>query len=326
MSLDGTTTTVEHDGFSVTSTDPEDAIKAALGVDAPVVEKPAAADDDVVTDDEPKIDAKADAKPEQKAAEQPRDADGKFTRKDWQKRVDTVTHNWRQTERERDALRAELDTLRAPKVEPKPADTAVDAFPTWETWSAKHDGKGYEDYLDERADWRAERKANAILTERDEKARTDSAQRQTLTVLQKLDQLGTQAHTDFRDAMTALHEQQLQFAPHLAGIIAEELDGDTPLGHELAYYLATHPDDLRRLNSLPPLTAARHVQKILDTFTPASRGSGVERPAVSQAKPPTKPIGAGPSADPTSDPGDDEPVEKYIARMNAKEGKATRLR
>lgn len=325
MSLDGTTHTVEHDGFSVTSTDPEDAIKAALGVDAPVVEKPVA-DDDLVTDDEPTPDAKADAKPEQKAAEQPRDADGKFTRKDWQKRVDTVTHNWRATERERDALRAELDTLRAPKLEPKPAESAVDAFPTWDAWTAKHAGQGYEDYLDERADWRAERKANAILDARDERARTDSAQRQTLTTLQKLDQLGTAAHTDFRDVMTALHEQQLPFAPHLAGIIAEELDGDTPLGHELAYYLATHPDDLRRLNSLPPLTAARHVQKILDTFTPASRGSGTERPAVSQAKPPTKPIGAGPSADLTSDPGDDEPVEKYIARMNAKEGKATRLR
>lgn len=329
MNLDGNTNTVEHDGFSITSTDSEDAIKTTLGVDAQaekVIAEPK--DDDLVIDDDPKADVTAaDETPIQKADEQPRDAEGKFTRKDWQKRVDKLTHNWRSVETERDALRAELDALKAPKADPPPAASDPTTFPAWEAWVAKNDGKGYEDYLDERADWRAERKAQAILDARDQQAREAEVSRRTMSTIDKLKSLGEKAHDDFEDVMVAMAEGKRTFAPHIAGIIAEELDGASPLGHELAYFLATHPDDLRRLNALPPLTAARQVQKILDTFTaPVTRGSGAERPAVSQAKPPTKPIGAGHAADPNQEPDDNEPFETYFKRENERDRKAGRLR
>jgi hypothetical protein len=326
MNSDGQTRTVEHDGFSVTSTDSEDAIKATLGMDVPATSAPAVVDTDDDLAEEPTA-AKADAPAEPKVAtEQPRDAEGKFTRKDWQKRVDKLTFQAREAERRAERAEAELagraPVAAAPAAEP--AAAKPDTFPTWEAWTEKNDGKGYEDYLDERADFRAERKAHAILAARDERAKEDTAHQEVRATIDKLKRLGEAAHPDFEDVMVAMAEDKRVFAPHLAGIIAQQLDGDAPLGHELAYFLATHPDDLRRLNALPPLTAAMQVQKILDTFQPATRGSGPERPAVSQARRPTQPIGAGPSADPTDS--DDEPFEKFYERENAKDRKAGRLR
>jgi hypothetical protein len=331
MSLDGTGyVSVESDGIKVGSnSEPEDAIRANFEIPAVEDKAPVKAAHDEPVEADPKAKPEVDRDPDT----------GKFTAKDWRKRVDKLTYQAREAERERDALRAENESLKAPKVEPNadltPAETkpATATFPKWEQWSAAHAGEDYESYLDARAEFRADQKVQAAFdAQKAERAKEHEAEQARIsqsraqTVLQKLDTLGTKAHADFRDAMQTLVDARLPFAPVVAGIIADELDGDTPLGHEFAYFLATHPDDLRRLNAIAnPVTAAREAQKLLSQLDTASPGS-VSEPLVSKAKPPIKPVGTGPSAASDDDPGDSEPVEKYIARMNAADRKAGRLR
>jgi hypothetical protein len=310
--------TVVQDDFTVESTDSAESMRAALEMPAETVPAPAPSE-------EPEPDPEPEPEPEAATAEA---KPARVTKKDWQARVDKLTWQRGQVERERDALKAELEAARAAVQSKRDEPKAATTFPTWEKWSADHPDQGYESYLDERADHRAEMKAEAkvaeALAKREAQDQERRATEKSQTVVERLDTLGRGAFADFREKFEELTEQGLQFSPTIAGIVAEELDGETPLGHKLAYHLATHPDDLRRLNALQPLTAARQIQKILDTLAPASRGSEAPAP-VSQAKPPVRPIGGSPAAVSVDDPGDDEDVDKYIARMNAKDRKAGRL-
>src|SRR5581483_5314450 len=151
----------------------------------------------------------------------------------------------RQTERERDALKAELAALKAGTTLPAAAPAApapVVAATEAEPDPATYPGGEYDPkYLRDLTAYEAQKAVRLADQQRTHQARIDA-------VTSK----GEQAHPDFRASILAAYESGLRFTPVLNDIILTH-----DLGHEFAYYLATHPEDFRRLASQPnPVAAA----------------------------------------------------------------------
>lgn len=90
---------------------------------------------------------------------------------------------------------------------------------------------------------------------------------------------------------------------------------ESEFGADVAYHLATNPDDMRRLNALPPLLAAREFGK-LESKLSAPPPTPEPRKLISQAPEPVQPV--QPSAVVEKDE-QELPVGDFIARRNAKD-------
>ncbi len=96
---------------------------------------------------------------------------------------------------------------------------------------------------------------------------------------------------------------------------------------ELLVHFTAHPDDVQRLASLPPDRVVREIARLEERLAPpaaSSKTGTAAGPPRSQAKPPITPV-TGSSQSASDDGGsDDEPVEAYIRRENAKEQRQRR--
>lgn len=118
-------------------------------------------------------------------------------------------------------------------------------------------------------------------------------------------------HEDYPDVIPAVVDL-LKDRPAVLNALA-----DDDLGPAVAYHLAHHPDEARRIAALTPVAGVREIGKLISRLTPASGGSGAETVAVSKAKSLIKPVGASPMASAPSPP-DPETTEfsEWVAVNN----------
>lgn len=141
----------------------------------------------------------------------------------------------------------------------------------------------YEDYLEARADWRAEQKVEAKLREQHQAgqrhAQAATQEQQLARFHQQMDK-ARESVADFDDVMDAASEAPLTQAMRDAIL-------ESDVGALLAYHLAKSPAEANRIARLSParqVMALGALEAALQTRTPSQP---------SKAPPPIKPLGGG---------------------------------
>lgn len=140
------------------------------------------------------------------------------------------------------------------------------------------------------AAFEAKQAVKSVLSDDRKASQTDRAQ-----------QLHDEVLADFEERKDVFKAKATDFDTVVEGFVngggkfsdvVRELVIDSDVGPELTYHLAKHPALASKLNSLPPLQAAKEVARIEDTLSkPSTKATKVQTPV--------KPLngGAGPAAD-----------------------------
>jgi hypothetical protein len=243
---------------------------------------------------EPEAPAAApDAKPEAPAAEKPATEEDKAKaaseagkalaarKSKLQDRIDTLVREKHTSARERDEARRELDKMRR-ELEAikggatKPAADTAKVEATSEpaaTVSAERPKQGenedYDVYMERLADWKAEQKINAVLAARD-KAAADAKAKADAEAEEAKAKAAVEAATKSRQDRLAKaresHADWDQVIEAAKGFPFTDLMsihvGESELGGELLYYLATHEADCREIAELSKTSPAQALVKL----------------------------------------------------------------
>ena len=247
------------------------------------------------------------AQPDPGTAPETQQQDPKPDRTFTQRELDEILEKRLAKERRK---RAEIETrlkvteelaLRAKPAEPKPEPKAADGEPKRENFST------YEDYLEARADWRAERKTAEALEARfreQEKRNTDTQQAARLQKMQETWQASVakaaERYADFDDVLEASD------APMTQAMHAAIMDADDPAA--VAYHLAKNKQEAERIAGLDPRLQAREIWK-LETGIPKAQAKP------SKAPPPIDPV-RGKSTVTDDDEPDPKDTEKWVKWRN----------
>jgi hypothetical protein len=179
-------------------------------------------------------------------AGQPRDEEGKFLSPKAQKRIDQLT--WEKNQREREAEYWRQEAIRYQQQKSEPPKVEEVKLPSLE--SVGYDEAKYQAALIEYATKQAERVVEQRFTkaeqERTEKARVDAfAARQ---------QEFAKAHPDYT---ARVEDPYLTITPAMRDVIV-----DSPTGPELAYYLAQNRETAEQIARLPAHLAALELGRI----------------------------------------------------------------
>lgn len=321
-------TTVEVDGFSVSSNHEDaDAIRAVF--DAPVEpETPVAASPSEKADTPPA--AKADT-----AAEPPkvdrRTREGRL--QTIQQQIDAETARKHTAKAEADAeekrladLRAEatrLATQRQPQAQqqPTPQQAQAHAQAEYKRFMAMPDAPKIADFTGETAyqDWQyavsmfVSDKRYAELRQRDQHAQQVTRQQEKFTTRVQAE---VAKDPTFRQKLDQT-PVDMQIVPYLHA---------HPQGDEIMVHLVNHPEIAQRLTTLHPIAQIGQIGEIvaelrLEAKARADAASrGPARVVVSNAKPPIKPLGNSPSVSDDVDEAD-LPIEAFVTRGNARDRK-----
>ena len=302
-------------------------------------------------------DAARDAKGQYQKAPDVETTPARKPRQDTPARIAQVLAQKREAEQRAEAAEQraqaheqELARLRqpppAPRVDAAPAKPAENAekFPRFDQWSATHPEATHDDYLDARDDWRDARR-DVVQRERAE------TQHQTQAFETRASTFG-QRYAEAAQADPTLPTRinpQLLSAKPLSTLTAQDKAiiaalpdktqrdqfaflcflADRWIDSEHAVPLLEHLSDPRtfqRLATLPPDQVIEELAMLKAGFAaaPSSRGPAA-KPHASQAHPPITPLGSAPRTPDADDGSDDEPIEKFFSRENAKDRKAGRL-
>jgi hypothetical protein len=186
-----------------------------------------------------------------------------------QRRIDELTRNWRQEQREKQQL---LEMLHQQKpVEPTPA--VQSKLPTLEEYG--YDEAKYQVALLEYADKRAEAVVERRLTEADQK-RAEQTRIESFVTRQKE---FAKATPDFDDKV--LRDPTLPITHAMRDVII-----DSPAGPELAYYLAENREAAEAISKLPAHLAALEMGRIEGRLSALKEVKTRPVPVVSKAPPP----------------------------------------
>jgi hypothetical protein len=254
-------------------------------------------------DSEPDVIAEVDAAGEKKPEAKP-----DTTPAGVQKRIDKAVKAQREAERRAEALEARL--AETTESRPAPAKAAEIAPPVKapEGKPGKPEAKNfdtYEAFNESLMDWKlAQTRAADAKTESDRKAAEEGKARGAAWNKRVEAAKELPALADFDDVMLKAAKLPISEAMH-----ASIFDSDR--GPELAYHLASHPEEATRIAKLAPLAAARELGKI-----EASLGAAVKTSAKPAAKPlPKPPAQAGGSHAPSEiDLSDDKLSPAQFAR------------
>ena len=310
---------IEHDGWAIESSNP-DAAAVTANLDAttpaPVEERQAPSTEGP---------APADAAPTEPeavdATERERAPDGKFAKKgSIQERIDKAVGAQRAAERERDAFREQLAARQpiAPQERPQEVERAPQpAQPAFDpTQGPQLDQfESYEQWVDARAEWKADQHYQRIVAQQQ--------QQHALHTHTERIQSYAQQTPDYFEKIQAAARQPVSKVMEAAIISSER-------GPELAYFLATHPEEGIRLAQSTvtvDLSQAPLVRELLESKLSAQAAqssgpaSGVSRPPVFR---PIKPVGATPVTAETP-PDDLEFGPEYVRRMNERDRQRRRF-
>jgi len=240
-------------------------------------------------------------------ATQDRDENGKF-RKPVQPRIDELTRKVRENEREAAYWRQRAEAAAQPKETEKAAEK-----PTPDKFA------DYGEYVEALADWKADQKIDAKLSERDKQAaEKQQAEKRSSTWNERAEAFRKETPR-YDDVMS---NSDVPIANHVGELLLE-----SEYGPHLALHLAEHPEVADKLNALSPTAAAREIGRLEASFersaipdpntdadSQTSEPAPVVKPKTTNAPPPAKPIGSGRS---TSVDLAKAPMDDYVKQRKA---------
>ena len=216
-------------------------------------------------DSSPAPEAQPETEPTE-TVEQPRDEEGKFLSPKVQKRIDHLT--WEKNQREREAeYWRQLALQSQPKPEPKAEEVKL---PTLEEHG--FDEAKYQAALIEYATKQAEQVVERRLTEA-EKQRAEKTRLESFASRQQEFAKSTP------DYQAKISDPTLPITEAMRDVIV-----DSPSGPELAYYLADHRDVAEQIARLPAHLAALELGRIDGRLS--AQKEAKRKPIVTQAPPP----------------------------------------
>jgi hypothetical protein len=182
-----------------------------------------------------------------------------------QARIDKAVRSQRETERELDRVKRELEAARTatPTVtasEPKPEDFATT-----------------EEYVKAAAKWEAKEEIQRAREIDAHEARERQATQMQQEAMTRFEPLVGKARAKYEDF------DEVTSAP-LYGPQTQQLLFESPQGAEIAYYLGTHPQEADKINRMSLVEAARTIIKLEQRFEAPPPKS------VSSAPPPITPV------------------------------------
>lgn len=241
--------------------------------------------------------------------ESDRNADGTFkaksdkvtTKGEW-KRNQELTARLRETERQLQEARTAV-----PRDTPAPVAQPLDPSdpePTLEMFLEAPDP--YAKLAREMALW-------AVREDRRQAQRHEAS----AAVLERVSTF-IEAHPDY-------HEKLAQVSDVIFPNEVLQALADDDLGPAVAYHLADHPEEARRIAALSPLEGVKAIGKLLTRFETAPSGSVKEAPKVSQAQPLIKPVSAAPIVPAATDTDPETtPFSDYVNIENRKDRQRAR--
>ena len=169
----------------------------------------------------------------------------------------------------------------------------------------------YEEYLEAKAEYIADKKVEQKLAEREQKQTQSKVEAERNEVVKTWEQKSNAASEKYVDYYEALEASDHIHVPKpLTDAIME-----SDIGTDLAYHLAKNPGELERIVSLKPHAALMALGKLEDKLsqTPAAK-----KP-VSKAPAPIKPLGGNATASTAHSPNDD--METFIRKRNLEKGR-----
>ena len=220
------------------------------------------------TDSSPVAEVEAPT-PDDAGTPQPRDEEGKFLSEKAQKRIDALTREKYDREREAQYWREQALQHQA---KPEPVKVEPQKLPTLEEFG--YDEAKYQSALIQYATQKAEETVNRRLSEV-EQQRTEQSRIESFVTRQKE---FAKVTPDFEDRV--LRDPSLPITEAMRDVIV-----DSPSGPELAYYLATNREAAEQIARLPAHLAALEMGRIEGRLS-AQKEAKARPLAVSKAPPP----------------------------------------
>jgi hypothetical protein len=122
-------------------------------------------------------------------------------------------------------------------------------------------------------------------------------------------------HPDYHEKVSSISD--VKFPDLTLTAIAED-----DLAPAIAYHLASHPEEARRIAALRPTEGVKAIGRLVDRLTAAPTGSAVQTPPKTKAQPLIKPVSAAPIAPAATDPDPETtPFSDWVATENRKDWK-----
>lgn len=254
---------------------------AELTGETPTSEAPSEDEGEAGTAADSETAEEAEQGEEEEEAEEEADADKPPKKKGgYQRKIDRLTQ-------EKAELEARLEQALAERTAEKPAETAKPPAAEETAKPESKDFKTWDEYEEALIEWRLEQrdKARQAKEEADRQAEVRKAVQDNWNAKVEA---GRKAYKDFD---TVVVQSKRPVSPTVQHVIL-----DSEKGGDLAYWLGTHPQDLDRINKLPPVAATRELLKVEQQL---SKPAPEPKPKVSKAPPPVK---AGTAGAPKTEP------------------------
>ena len=190
-----------------------------------------------------------------------------------------------QTRAEIDALKAELATLKGtkpgetPPTGPRPAPGEAEPTPDqFET---------YEQFVKAQARWEARQEVKAALDagrEAAEQRQRAQAEHDAMGTFEVRKEAARAKHADFDEVVAA--QADLPMSPAMKAVLV-----GSDQGAELVYYLASHPEEAKRIAALPPVRQIHELGKLESRLEAVHSGPAAPVVPISKAPAPIKPVG-----------------------------------
>lgn len=162
-----------------------------------------------------------------------------------QKRIDELTRNYRETERDRDYWR-QMAMQNQPK-EPEPKTVPDTGEPKLEQYD------DYDDYIIAKTTHQIEKKQQV----KDQQREAEQAQQAAAEHVQEFQQHLTDARVKYNDFDEVAFNPSIPYSEAMTDLVMTSEQGS-----DIAYYLGQHPEDAQRIARLSDRDAAREIGRL----------------------------------------------------------------
>lgn len=171
----------------------------------------------------------------------------------------------------------------------------------------------YEEYLEAKAEYIAEKKVESKMAERDKQeaqSKFDADRTKVVSTWQQKVEVATAKYADYNEVLESV--DHIEIPPALQNAIME-----SDVGSDLAYHLGKNPAELERIVALKPYAALMELGKIA---AKVSQPAEVQKKQPSKAPEPIKPLSGKATADTVAhSPNDD--FKTFLRKRNAELGR-----
>lgn len=202
--------------------------------------------------------------------------------------LEKANRDWRISEYYRLRKLVEEGKQPAPTQPAKVEEPKVSLKPVWDTETYKDKG-GYDTYVEELADWKADQKLAGFKAELQAEKQTVSLNQQAHDTAKRFSE--NLEKSGIKDFDAVLKSAPVVFTTDRPQILQSLLEDDR--GPQLFYHLASHPEDVARIDKLPLMAKLRELdklgEKLVETAKVATPGT-VQDPLPAAATKAPEPI------------------------------------